>query len=107
LPGYESLQYNADSDPDPTFHFSEDPDPGPDPASLQSDAIPRILINSPSRASIHKGTLRKKTDLKTDSFLLLFTDVLFGAFGRLPNFFTNRSFYNNTATHVGGGMLTM
>jgi hypothetical protein len=61
-----------------------------------------------SRASIHKGTLRKKTDLKTDSFLLLFTDVLFGAFGRLPNFFTNRSFYNNTATHVGGGgMLTM
>jgi hypothetical protein len=60
-------------------------------------------------ASIHKGTLRKKTDLKTDSFLLLFTDVLFGAFGRLPNFFTNRSFYNNTATHVGGGggMLTM
>ena len=62
-----------------------------------------------TRASIHKGTLRKKTDLKTDSFLLLFTDVLFGAFGRLPNFFTNRSFYNNTATHVGGGggMLTM
>jgi hypothetical protein len=56
-----------------------------------------------SWASIHKGTLRKKTDLKTDSFLLLFTDVLFGAFGRLPNFFTNRSFYNNTATHVGGG----
>jgi hypothetical protein len=56
-----------------------------------------------TRASIHKGTLRKKTDLKTDSFLLLFTDVLFGAFGRLPNFFTNRSFYNNTATHVGGG----
>jgi hypothetical protein len=56
-----------------------------------------------NRASIHKGTLRKKTDLKTDSFLLLFTDVLFGAFGRLPNFFTNRSFYNNTATHVGGG----
>ncbi len=35
--------------------------------------------------------------------LLLFTDVLFGAFGRLPNFFPNRSFYNNTATHVGGG----
>jgi hypothetical protein len=58
-----------------------------------------------TRASIHKGTLRKKTDLKTDSFLLLFTDVLFGAFGRLPNFFTNRSFYNNTATHVGGGIV--
>jgi hypothetical protein len=56
-----------------------------------------------TRASIHKGTLRKKTDLKTDSFLLLFTDVLFGAFGRLPNFFTNRSFYNTTAPHVGGG----
>ena len=67
-----------------------------------SDPNPGRKINE-VRASIHKGTLRKKTDLKTDSFLLLFTDVLFGAFGRLPNFFTNRSFYNNTATHVGGG----
>ena len=61
------------------------------------------MTKKTTRASIHKGTLRKKTDLKTDSFLLLFTDVLFGAFGRLPNFFTNRSFYNNTATHVGVG----
>jgi hypothetical protein len=56
----------------------------------QSDTdLSTVTDLSDTRASIHKGTLRKKTDLKTDSFLLLFTDVLFGAFGRLPNFFTN------------------
>jgi hypothetical protein len=30
--------------------------------------------------------LFKKTDFKTDSFSRLLTDVLFGVFGRLPDF---------------------
>ncbi len=46
----------------------------------------------------------KKTDFKTDSFSKLFTDVLSGVFGRLPDFYKNRSF-NNTGRHMEGGML--
>ncbi len=30
---------------------------------------------------------------------MLFTDVLFGVFGRLPDFYKNRSFYNNTVNY--------
>jgi hypothetical protein len=30
---------------------------------------------------------------------MLFTDVLFGIFGRLPDFYKNRSFYNNTVNN--------
>ncbi len=56
-----------------------------------------------TRTSIHKANLRKKTDFKTDSFSRLFTDVLFGVFSRLPDFYENRSFYNNTERHWGGG----
>ncbi len=46
--------------------------------------------------SIHEANLRKKTDFKTDSFSRLFTDVLFGVFSRLPDFYRNRSFYRGS-----------
>ena len=53
---------------------------------------------------IHKANLIKKTDFKTDSVSRLFTDVLFGVFGRLPDFYKNQSFYNKTReTFRGAG----
>jgi hypothetical protein len=30
---------------------------------------------------------------------MLFIDVIFGVFGRLPDFYKNRSFYNNTINY--------
>jgi hypothetical protein len=36
------------------------------------------------RVCIHKATLHKKIDFKTDSFLRLFTDIHLGTYWRLP-----------------------
>jgi hypothetical protein len=52
---------------------------------------------------IQKGNLYKKLIFKTDSFSMLFPDVLFAVFGRLTDFYKDRSFYNNKGRHSGGG----
>jgi hypothetical protein len=65
---------------------------------------PPLPLNPPpphmeSRVCIHKATLHKKIDFKTDSFLRLFTDIHLGTYWRLPVSFTSRFFYNTYNTY--------
>ncbi len=73
------------------------------PAALILWQNPAALVTNATWVCIHKATLHKKINFKTDSFLRLFTDIHLGTYWRLPVSFTSRLFYNTYSTiHIGG-----